>query len=149
MSGAPTRVFRGASHLITNVLRDWFTDSTGQGYSIGRALGVYVIFLGTTAPIAVGIFMAVQLDKPTMADWVSFIGSLVPYFPAVAAAGSVLILGAGATDPGGAWWSRSNAPPSTTTVEREVSRGPPPTATETTTRTPGPPAQGERNDLAQ
>lgn len=124
--------------LLTRVARDWFTDATGRGYSIGRGLGTFIILLFCCFPIGIAIFMGVQTgNKPSMADWVQLLNALALYVPAVSAAAAGLILGTAPTDPGGAWWSHTNAPPSTTTVHSEAT--PPAGATTVRTNEPGAP----------
>ncbi len=95
--------------LMTKMLNDWFTDATGTGYSIGRALAVWLFLPASMAPLGMGIYMA-YTGKVAMNDWVALLGGCVAYYPSLAAAATALILGTAPTDPGGRWWDKKNAP---------------------------------------
>lgn len=96
--------------IATKVLNDYFTDSTGEVYSVARGLGVVMFGVGMTVPVGVGFYQAFfVLPRPTMADWVSFLGALAVYYPALVGAVVILIAGAAPTDAGNKWWDRKNA----------------------------------------
>lgn len=142
MSGAPAPRAIERPPLINRILKDCFTDATGQGYSIARIVGAIIalIFI-LVIPAFIVFWQALGFGgpKPTITEWRELLGALQTYIPAIALAVAGFIGIAGATDPGGAWWSRSNAPPSQNT--RTVD---PPGAAITDTHTPGPPAGDER-----
>ena len=104
MNGAAIMTF------VAKVIKDYMTDATGNVYSIGRALGVVLFLLGLLFPMVLGVFLALT-SKPTMAEWVSFMGALGIYFPTLVASVVLLITGSAPVDPGGRWWAKSNEPP--------------------------------------
>lgn len=108
--GAP--VSRAASDLIGRIARDAFTDVTGNGFAIGRFLGAGLFGIGLILiPMGVVIFLTLQPVKPAVAEWVELLDSLGPYFAWTSAAVVTLITLTAPVDPGGAWWSKKNAPP--------------------------------------
>lgn len=95
--------------LASRVINDYLTDATGEVYSIARGLGVVLFGVGMTVPMGVGVYQAFFVTpRPTMADWVSFLGALAVYYPALVGATVLLITGAAPTDPGNKWWDKRN-----------------------------------------
>jgi hypothetical protein len=93
------------------VAKDIFTDTTGQGYAIGRVLVVPLLVAGLGIPVAIIVFLMRQVTKPQVAEWVSLLSAIGPYLLFVSAAIVSVVTLTAPTDPGGAWWSKSNAPP--------------------------------------
>lgn len=77
--------------LLAHVAKHLFTAADGETYAIGRLLGVVLLFWGLAAPSGIAVYLLVWGDpKPTLDDWIGFVGSMNLYLPALA--GSVVAL---------------------------------------------------------
>lgn len=95
---------------LGGVVKSAMTGPDGQSWAPGRLMGVAVFCVGQ------GLVTRAATDvlsrRPSVADWVVFLGGVSAFEAAICGTAVGLVLGMAPSDPGGRWWgAEASAPP--------------------------------------